>query len=191
MLPAAAGVVTPRRRPGLITHQRVLDEQPVLLQGVPVSCPAQLFLDLASVLDLTELIVVGDALLARLLDLTMLQRYLAERPRQRGVLRAREAVTLLRPQVDSPQETRLRLVIARAGLPEPQVNVPVFDAAGGWIGAPDLGYEQYRIAIQFEGDAHRTNPRRWRQDIARDEAFTDIGWLVLRAVANDIVRPQA
>ncbi len=185
-----ADVVTPRRRPGLITHQRRMYEAPVHVQGVPVSRPAQLFLDLASVLDLAELVVVGDALLAGRLDLPTIQRYLAERPRHRGVLRAREAATLLRQHVDSPQETRLRLAIVRAGLPEPEVNVPVFDAAGGWIGSPDLGYRQYRIAIQYEGDAHRTNRRRWRQDIARDEAFTDSGWLVLRAVADDIVRPQ-
>jgi hypothetical protein len=97
---------------------------------------------------------------------------------------------LLRPGVDSPQETRLRLIIVRAGLPEPDVNVPVFDAAGEWIGSPDLGYGAYRIALQYEGDVHRSNPRRWRQDIARDEAFADAGWLVLRTTADDVARPS-
>jgi hypothetical protein len=185
-----AGVVTPRRRAGLITHQRVLDGEPLEVEGVPVSCPGQLLLDLASALSPTELIVVGDALLAQGHELETIMHDLAGRGRSRGIIRAREVAMLLRPGVDSPQETRLRLIIVRAGLPEPAVNLPVFDEAGGWIGSPDLGYGKYRIALQYEGDAHRSNPRRWRQDIARDEAFADAGWLVLRAVADDIARPQ-
>jgi hypothetical protein len=185
-----AGVVTPRRRAGVITHQRVLDGEPIQVAGVPVSRPGQLLLDLASAVSPTELVVVGDALLAHGHELDAIRQELAGRGRSRGIVRAREVAMLLRPGVDSPQETRLRLIIVRAGLPEPDVNVPVFDAAGEWIGSPDLGYGKYRIALQYEGDVHRSNPRRWRQDIARDEAFTDIGWLVLRAVADDITRPQ-
>jgi hypothetical protein len=184
------GVVTPRRRPGVVTHQRVMDEPPAVVQGLPVSCPGQLLLDLAPSLDLVELVVLGDALLAMGVDAQSLHSYLAARAGTRGIVRARDAVQLVRVGVDSPPETRLRLIIVWAGLPEPAVNVRVFDAAGGWIGSPDLGYDEFQIAVQYEGDVHRTSRRRWRMDVARDEAYTDAGWLVVRATADDVVRPH-
>jgi hypothetical protein len=184
-----AGLWTPRRRPGVVTHARVLDEDPAYVDGLPVSCAGQLFLDLACVLSPTELVVLGDAMVRAGHPPDGLTAYLLRHPGQRGVVRARDAVRLIRPGVDSPQETRLRLAIVQAGLPEPEVNPPVYDDAGEWIGSPDLGYKRYRVAGQYEGDAHRTNRRRWRQDIARDESFADAGWVVLRAVADDVARP--
>jgi hypothetical protein len=85
--------------------------------------------------------------------------------------------------------TRLRLIVVRGGLPEPTVNPEVRDAAGEWLGQPDLAHLRAMVATQFEGDVHRTSQRRWRQDIARDEAFRDNGWTVLRTTGDDIHRP--
>jgi hypothetical protein len=185
-----AGVVVPRRRPGLATHQRVLDTEPVLLDALSVTCPEQTFLDLAPSLPTSDLVVLGDYLVNGWVSPESLARHLRERPRTRGVVRARDALGLVRPGTDSPQETRLRLRVVAAGLPEPAVNKPAFDPAGEWLGTPDLGYEEYLVAIQYDGDVHRTNPRRWRQDVARDEGFRDAGWAVLRAVAEDVARPS-
>jgi len=184
-----AGVVVPRRRPGLVTHQRVLEGPPVLLGGLPVTAPEQVFLDLSPVLGPRSRVVLGDYLVNALTDPGAIAQYLRERPRTRGIVAAREALGLVRVGAKSPQETLLRLHIVEAGLPEPEVNRPAFDAAGGWLGEPDLGYFEQLIAVQYDGDIHRTNPRRWRQDIARDEGFRDAGWLVLRATADDVARP--
>jgi hypothetical protein len=94
-----------------------------------------------------------------------------------------------RDGVDSPQETRLRLGIVAYGLPEPDVAVVVRDRHGEWLGVVELGYRKRRVLIQYEGDLHRTSRRRWRQDIARDEAYIAEGWRVLRATADDVDRP--
>ncbi len=40
---------------------------------------------------------------------------------------------LVRHGVDSPMESRLRLLIVLAGLPEPEVGRTVYDADGGWL----------------------------------------------------------
>jgi hypothetical protein len=176
-----AGVSVPRSRRGVVVHQRTLDREPLLVQGLALTRPEQTFLDLAVVLPLADLLVLGDHLVNRWTTQAQLVAYLQARPGTRGLVRA---------GAGSPQESRLRLIIVRAGLPEPAVNVPVFDEVGGWIGSPDLGYGAYRIALQYEGDVHRSNPRRWRQDIARDEAFADAGWLVLRVTADDVARPS-
>lgn len=184
-----AGVVLPRSRPGLVTHQRVLVGAPVIVDGLPVTAPEQLFLDLSPGLGPRSRVVLGDFLVVGLTTPAGLAAYLQERPRTRGIVAAREALGLVRVGVKSPQETLLRLHIVAAGLPEPEVNRPAFDEHGGWLGEPDLGYFRQRIAVQYDGDVHRTNPRRWRQDIARDEGFRDAGWLVLRATADDVQRP--
>jgi hypothetical protein len=185
-----AGVSVPRSRTGVVVHQRTLDREPLLVHGLALTRPEQTFLDLAVVLPLADLLVLGDHLVNRWTTQAQLVAYLQARPGTRGVVRARETAALVRAGAGSPQESRLRLIIVRAGLPEPAVNVPVFDEVGGWIGSPDLGYGAYRIALQYEGDVHRSNPRRWRQDIARDEAFADAGWLVLRVTADDVARPS-
>jgi hypothetical protein len=188
-LTVPAGVVVPRRRPGVVTHQRVLDADAVVVDGVPVTCPEQTFLDLAAVTGRRELVVLGDFLVRDWTTPDAIVTYLAARPRTRGIVRAREAAGLVRLQVDSPQETRLRLLIVDAGLPEPEVNRPAFDEAGEWIGIPDLGYHVERIAVQHDGEVHWSNVRRWRQDVVRDEAFRDAGWIVLRTVAEDVRQP--
>ncbi len=63
------------------------------------------------------------------------------------------------------------------------------DDHGGWIGRPDLAYQDVKVALQYEGDVHRTNAKRWRADIARDEVLREHGWEVVRVTADDLRRP--
>lgn len=181
---------TPRRRPGLVTHERVREDDPVVVAGVVVSSPAQTFVDLAATLSLEDLVVLGDYLVRHWTTAEALADHVAMSPRgTRGVVRARQALSLVREGVDSPPETRLRLAIVRDGLPEPAVNPVVRDAAGEWLGQPDLAHLRAKVATQVEGDVHRTSRRRWRQDIARDEAFRDNDWIVLRTTGDDVQHP--
>ena len=184
------GQATPRRRPGLITHERLRPDDPVLVAGVAVTSPAQTFIDLAPTLSLDDLVVLGDYFVRHQTTAAALAAHVAASPRgTRGVVRARQALALVREGVDSPPETRLRLAVVRDGLPEPAVNPVVRDAAGEWLGKPDLGHLRAKVATQVEGDVHRTTRRRWRQDIARDEAFRDNGWIVLRTTSDDVHHP--
>lgn len=89
-----------------------------------------------------------------------------------------QACSLIRAGTDSPKETELRLILIRHGLPEPGINVPMFDETGGWIQDPDLSYEQERIAIQYDG-GHHAGPAQRRSDIFRDENARDAGWRVV------------
>lgn len=181
----------PRRRDGVVTHQRVrTDDAPRLVAEVLLSSPEQTFVDLAASLSLDDLVILGDYFLRHWTSREAIERHVAASPRAtRGIVRAREALPLLREGVDSPAETRLRLIVVRDGLPEPAVNPTVFDTAGEWLGRPDLAHLREKIATQVDGDVHRTNRRRWRQDIARDEAFRDDGWVVLRTTGQDLAYP--
>jgi hypothetical protein len=61
---------------------------------------------------------------------------------------------LIRANTDSPKEAEVRLLLRRHGLPEPGVNVPLFDETGRWIQDPDMSYEREMVAIQSDGGHH-------------------------------------
>jgi very-short-patch-repair endonuclease len=183
-------VVPPRqapRRREIAAHERTLRADEVTVaRGWPVTTPARTFLDLAEMLDAPHLVAIGDAMLrAGLTDHGALERAVASACGRRGVRTARFAVTRLDARADSPAESLLRMRLEAAGLPRPQVNVDVFDSAGGWIARPDLLYPKARIAIEYEG-AHHRELRQFRQDAVRDHLVVEAGYVVLRATARDL-----
>ena len=131
--------------------------------------------------------VLGDAVLRHgWADLVELTAWSA-RPGRRGARRMRAAIALLEPRADSPMETRLRLLLLRAGLGRPVANQDVV-VDGGWLARPDLSYPDLRIAIEYDGDHHRTNRRQWQRDIGRRRVLEDAGWLVIVVTADDVLR---
>ncbi|MBO0979737.1 endonuclease domain-containing protein [Microbacterium sp. SD291] len=99
--------------------------------------------------------------------------------------RVRSALDSAREGVESPKETETRLVIVAAGLPEPAVQHSVFDS-GRFVARVDLGYPELRIAIEYEGDGHRTSRDQWRKDIQRQRDLEDLGWIVIRVTELDL-----
>jgi hypothetical protein len=109
-----------------------------------------------------------------------------ERP---GIRRARRVVELVRVGSESPMESLLRLAILAHGLAEPIVNGPAYDLDSGWLARVDLSYPDYRVAIEYQGDQHRTDVHQWRSDITRTRALQTAGWTVILATADDITAP--
>jgi len=106
--------------------------------------------------------------------------------RRPGAEKLRQAVAFAREGVDSPMESRLRWAIVMVGgFPEPLVGAPAYEG-DLLLGTPDLSYPELRIAIEYEGDQHRVDKRRWREDVARKRLFEAWDWIVLRAIADDI-----
>ncbi|WP_426184046.1 hypothetical protein [Microbacterium sp. TWP3-1-2b2] len=103
----------------------------------------------------------------------------------RGVRKMRDALELARAGVDSPKETQTRLAIIGAGLPEPVVQHAV-DDAGGLVATVDLAYPELKIAMEYEGDGHRTDRDQWRIDIQRQRRLEELGWVVIRLTELDL-----
>lgn len=82
---------------------------------------------------------------------------------------ARRAASLAREGVDSPQETRLRLLLVLAGLPEPQVNLILRGRDGSWRKRYDVAYEHLRLIIEYDGRKHADDTKQWLTDIFRRE----------------------
>ncbi|MGO4119798.1 hypothetical protein [Arthrobacter sp. YAF16] len=170
------------RRKNVVGHQQSFEPEEIVA-GSRVHCtsPLRTWFDLASMLSLDDLVIAGDFLLRRrnpLSTLDELDAYLQGRKGKPGYQKAARARILMRSGTDSPKETELRLLLLRHGLPEPAVNVPMFDETGRWIQDPDLSYEVERVAIQYDGGHHAT-PAQRRSDIFRDENARDAGWRVV------------
>lgn len=169
---------------GVCTHRGA--PAAVRVDGRLVSAPVDNFLELAATLSLVDLVILGDTMVRRgLVSCQELVEAVGSTGRRRGLAMARQAAALVRPRVDSPMETRLRLLIVFAGLPEPDTNLVVRDEHGGWVGMVDLAYAAYLIVIEYHGDVHRTKVGQWRSDVAKAELLGDLGWRVIVVTAED------
>ncbi|MEV7660460.1 hypothetical protein [Paenarthrobacter sp. NPDC089316] len=172
------------KRRGVVGHRAPLLARDVrVLNGIQITSPEWTWVDLARHLGRGSLVAAGDALLARenpLSSIQAIQEVVDRRPKVKGIRMAREILPLLRVGVDSPQESRLRVKIVDAGLPEPAVTQPIYDELGRYVSTPDLQYKEYKIALEYEGDHHRSDPVQWGKDIERDDRLRATGWIVLR-----------
>ncbi len=186
---ASAELLYDCRRPptGIRTwSDRVAEDEIQLITGIPATTPARTALDLACRYPVDNAVAAIDAL-ARVTDLkTVDVEVLAERYRgRRGIRRARVALSLVDPGAESPRETWLRLLLIRAGFPPPQTQVSVYDGYGALVAVLDMGWEELKLAVEYEGDHHRTDRRQFNKDIRRAEAVTELGWIDLRVTAED------
>jgi hypothetical protein len=115
-----------------------------------------------------------------------LQRTIDRHRGKRGLRKAKEALALIRVGSDSAQETMLRLAIVRAGLPEPELNVPIITEDGVRHHEPDLSYRKYRIGIEYEGEHHGEDGQIAR-DITRSERYAALGWTEVRISKRHMV----
>jgi len=108
-------------------------------------------------------------------------------PGVRGVPKARTALGLCIEGTDSIPETDLRLLLVEAGLPAPKVNLMVMDLSGQWYFF-DLAYEQYKLAIEYDGAYHVGDRNQMFRDAARRRTLEDLGWRIITVTSADLYR---
>lgn len=175
------------RLPGIRVHGGDLGEDEVgAIEGIPLTTAARTALDLGCWYPETEAVAAIDSL-ARATDLKMLDvDILAQRyPGRRGIRQARMALSLVDAGAQSPKETWLRLLLIRAGIPRPQTQIPVRDEFGNAIAYLDMGWEDVKVAVEYDGEQHRGDRRQYTWDIRRLENLERLGWIVIRVVAGD------
>jgi len=190
------------RGPRVRGHQSVPALQPVMTLGrVLVATPAATWASLAGRLDVDELVAIGDAIvripripgpfgrvlrapLATFDDLDAVIRS----GRRVGIVKLREARALVRVGSASPKETELRCALtAGTALPAPVLDFDVY-ARGVFLGCSEIAYPEYQVAVEYEGDYHRTDRRRWAKDIDKYQAYAEAGWRVVQITAEHLRR---
>jgi len=174
------------RRPGIVTHRgtRTLS----LHRGIPLTVMVETFLDVARDYPLLDAVALGDAMVLqgyatphRLVDAAAADgRY--------GVQRARRAAALVRSRVDSPQETRLRLLMLFNGLPEPVTGHEV--RAAGRKRCLDTAFPEWRVAVEYDGRHHVERDEQWSDDIERHEELGDESWRVVTVTGRQVWNPE-
>lgn len=174
------------RRQGVKAHASEGKPPPVRQRGLPVSSPAQTFIDLAEAgLTLVQLVVLGDSLVrAERLEpddlVTAAAAYAGK-----GAKLARRAARHVRAGVDSAMESRLRMLLVLAGLPEPTVNYIVRNADGRIWMRFDLYYAAYGLLVEYDGRQHAENSKQWLRDIARRERLDKMRLRLLIVTKDD------
>jgi len=185
----------PRSR-GVVGHESSRAGS-VSRDGMPVSDPIGLFVELGCLLDHDDLVAVGDALVLdpEVLDprdprpwitLDELRAGVAAHPRAPGLALARRALRLVRVGAESRPESLLRLLLRRAGLPAPELNPVLRDRRGRRLGRFDLVYREARVIVEYDGDQHRTSTAQYERDIRRLERAREESWTVLQVRAHGL-----
>ncbi len=183
-------VVSPKRgiaSRGVIGHKVQLMGGDVWdVRGLPTSSPERAFCELAGVLSLSDMVAVGDYLIHWRSPLTTpegLADAVARYPGRRGRRVLVEALSLLNDRAESRRESKLRVVIIRAGITGWEVNY--------WITVPgkryraDLAFPRQKVVLEYQGDHHR-DPAQWRADMTRISKLEAAGWYVIQFNADDL-----
>ncbi|WP_197373056.1 hypothetical protein [Mycolicibacterium baixiangningiae] len=173
-----------RRRAGVVVREEIVgDDEIVRIGALPVTSLARTAFDLARHLSRDAAVVHLDALA----DATGVSAAdngpLAQRYRgARGVRSSRIALDLMDGGAQSPQETRLRLTLIDGGLPRPRTQIRVSDGySEAFI---DMGYDEPKVGLDYEGARHASNRGQYVYDIGRAELIAREGWFDLRVVAE-------
>jgi hypothetical protein len=171
-----------RRLPGVIARrERIADDEIVMIDGIAVTSPQRTAFDLGRYLQRNAAVSQLDALAAvagvAAADALALQsRY----PGARGLRNARTALGLMDAGAQSPRETKLRLLVIDAGFPRPRTQIRVSD--GSLTAYLDMGWDDLKIGLDYDGEYHLTDRRRYVTDLARDEMLRRGRWIDIHVV---------
>lgn len=165
---------------------RCAEDETQSVADMPATTPARTALDIACRYPFDKAVAAVDAL-ARATHFKMADvDLIAERYKgRRGIRKALRALSLVDAGAESPRETWLRLLLIRAGFPAPQTQIPIYDEYGQLVAVVDMGWEQIKLAVEYDGDHHWTERRQFTKDITRAEAIADLGWTDIRVTAMD------
>lgn len=183
-----------RRRPLLWPHQLTLAPCDVtrLRCGVLATNADRTAVELARTLrPIDGLAVLDAAIEAGVCTTTSLSTEVERHVGLRGVRRARTLIGWAEAGPDSPQESRMRLRCLEAGLPRPTVQLPVLDSRGRahrWL---DLGWEDVKVGLEYDGEEGHDGPDRRRADRRRHNVLQDDDWAMFYATDLDIYHDHA
>jgi len=186
-LPAAIIDTNRRRAAGVQAwEERIEADEIAVVDGMRITTPARTALDLARRCRKDVAVASIDAL-AQAVELKMADiELLVDRYRgRRGMKAARSALELVDGGAQSPKESWLRLLLVRAGFPRPQTQIPVRNEWGWAEAYLDMGWEDVKVAVEYDGDQHRSSRYQYVKDIRRLETLGRMGWIVVRVVAED------
>ncbi len=171
---------------GIMTrHEKLLDDEVVLIEGVRVTSVERTAFDLARYGCVAESVGRMDAL-ARATNFKVDDVLeLSERhPGAPGRLWVPDILDLMDPGAESMQESRWRMRILAGGFRRPETQVPLLKPDGYSWYFLDMGWTDAKVAAEYDGEQHRTDDRQYTGDVRRSE-FIERQYRRVRIVKGD------
>lgn len=104
-----------------------------------------------------------------------------------------KALALCRTGVMSPMETLARLCLTTYGIPDPETNYVVSGVTfqSGVEMTLDMAWPDVKVAVEYDGDQHRTDKTQWRRDQEKRELLRSQGWVVMVVTADNLCDDSA
>ncbi|TNC20704.1 DUF559 domain-containing protein [Amycolatopsis alkalitolerans] len=183
-----------RSTTGLVVHHgRFTGEDVVTRYGLPVFSLDAVITELLCGEVRWKALACLDQALAGLSDrntkalLDAVDLHLMHRDDRRGVRIAESLLALGVRGAESPQESRLRLVITDAGFPNPVTQHPIFTLSGELLYRLDLAWPELRIGVEYDG--YEAHEGRDDYDSERDRRLAGRGWRIVRVRKEDLAEP--
>jgi hypothetical protein len=175
-----------RRQPGLVVRMdRVADDEITTVDDLPVTTPARTAFDTGRYQKRSVALGRLDALMraAPFADrevATLMQRYGAVR----GIRQLRALLPLVDAGAASLKESWLRLLLIDNGFPIPETQIPVLDNDEPFAFL-DMGWRDLLLAVEYDGDQHRTDRPQYVKDVRRIKRIERHGWEIIRVINED------
>ncbi|WP_314651466.1 hypothetical protein [uncultured Microbacterium sp.] len=184
------------RLPGVVAHRaRAATSAAEVIDGLAVSTPATTWATSGS-FALHDVVALGDFFCRRwragvgrptpdrppLATIDDLAAVVAS-GRRVGIPRLREALPLIREDAWSPRESRLRCLLHDFRLPEPALNVDVFDDDGRFLACLDLAFPAQKVGVEYHGLMHTAS---YARDVERIARLRAAGWTIIEVTAESL-----
>jgi hypothetical protein len=165
----------------------IRDDEVCTVNGVRCTTVARTAYDLGRRLPFETAVIRIDALLnSTRTPLAGVEAIAARYPGARGVRQLRHALEFVDSGAESPQETRLRLLLVQSGLPRPVTQIPVADDRGRVRRRIDMGWPDRLVGVEYDGEQHFANAVDYANDIDRLEFLAGRGWTIVRVSARQL-----
>ena len=175
------------------------DDDVVEVDGFRITSPARTIADLARHLPFEQVVVAADgALFRKLMTSEQLNDAVAAISGAPGGRSAARVARFASGLSESVGESRSRVMMHKAGLPEPELQVNVHDANGTPLGRSDYGWLRGQLLGEFDGKikyGRLLKPGESAGDVVfkeklREDALRDNGSRVVRWVWAELARPN-
>lgn len=177
--------------PGILVRTGPISEDELTKRcGIPCTTPARTGYDIGRSM-------IGDAAIIRIDSLLNATRcsvgaveVIASRYRgARGIKRLHSALTQVDAGAESPQETRLRLILVRGGLGPVTTQIPVANERGRAARRIDMGWPEWKVGVEYDGEQHFNGFADYEADIDRLDFLAARGWLIIRVSSRHMKNP--
>lgn len=175
----------------VIRSYQLAGSETCVVDGMCITTPARTAFDLGRMLPQDRSIPILDALLnATDVKIADIVSIMDRTQGARGMRRLRSTLKLVDGGAESPQESRVRTLLVRTGIPAPETQIEFVDDFGEVRIRVDMGWREWKVAVEYDGVQHWSDRCQRSWDIDRIALLEAAGWAVVRVSAEMLSRPH-